>query len=117
MSDVYEVGRGKERAVVRVVRDIRALRLAVSLLSDGTDIGPIPAVTRGDRGTAEAQRPRLSKVLQVAHTVTDDAGCGGTKATGEVKLRAATKISSRLKRLANPVAEAVGWLNLSGNTG
>ena len=103
MRDVYEVLREKEKAVERVVREIRVLRLAVSLLTDGTDIGPIPAATPGDHRTAEAQTARLSKVLQVAHTVTDDAGCGGTEATGRVKLRTATKISARLKRLATPL--------------
>ena len=103
MRDVYEVLREKEKAVARVDREIRLLRLAVPLLTDGTDIGPIPAATPGDHRTAEAQSARLSKVLHVAHTVTDDAGCGGTEATGGLKLGTATKISARLKRLATPL--------------
>ena len=103
MRDVYEVLREKEKAVERVVREIRVLRLAVSLLTDGAEFGPIPAATPGDHRTAEAQRARLSKVPQVAHTVTDDAGCGRTETTGGVKLRTATKISARLKRLATPL--------------
>lgn len=105
MRDVYEVLREKEKAVERVDREIRVLRLAVPLLTDGTDIGPIPAATPGDHGTAEAQRDRSSKVLRAARTVTDDPGCGGTDADG-VKLGTATKISARLKRLATPLLSA-----------
>jgi len=103
MRDLYQVLREKEKAVARVGREIRILRLAVALLTDGTDIGPIPAATPGDHGTADAHSARTNKVLHVAHTVTDDAGCGGTEATGGVKLGTATKISARLKRLATPL--------------
>ena len=103
MRDVYEVLREKEKAVERVVREIRVLRLAVPLLTDSTDIGPIPAVTQSDHRTADAERARLREVLHVAHTVRDDTGCGGTEATGGVKLGTATKISARLKRLATPL--------------
>ena len=108
MRDVYEVLREKEKAVARVDREIRALRLAVPLLTDATDIGPIPAATPGDHGTAEAQRARSNKVLPVAHKVTDDASCGGKEAAGGVKLGTATKISARLKRLATPLLPSVG---------
>ena len=117
MRDVYEVLREKEKAVARVDREIRLLRLAVPLLTDATDIGPIPAAAPGDHGTAEAQRAHSNKVVHVAHTVTDDAGCGATEAAGGVKSGTAAKISARLKRLDDPVAEPVGRLTLSGNTG
>ena len=103
MRNVYEVLREKEKAVARVDQEIRILRLAVPLLTDGTDIGPIPATTQGDHGTAEAQRAGSNQVVHVAHTVTDDAGCGETKAAGGVKLGTATKISARLKRLTTPL--------------
>ena len=103
MRDVYEVLREKEKAVARVDQEIKVLRLVLPLLTDGTDARPIPAATPGDDGTAEAQRARSGKVLHVAHTVTDDAGCGGTKSAGGVKLGTTTKISARLKRLATPL--------------
>ena len=103
MRDVYEVLREKEKAVARVDREIRALRLAVPLLTDATDVALIPAATPGDHGTAEAQRARLSEVLHVAHTVRDDTGCSGIEPTGGVKLGTTTKISARLKRLATPL--------------
>ena len=103
MRDVYEVLREKEKAVARVAQEIRILRLAVPLLTDGTDIGPIPVATPGDHGTAEAQRPSSNTVVHVAHTVTDDAGCGGTEVAGGVKFGTATKISARLKRLTTPL--------------
>ena len=103
MRDVYEVLREKEKAVARVDQEIKVLRLAVPLLTDGTDIGPIPVTTQGDLGTVEARRARSNKVVHVAHTVADDAGCGGTEAAGGVKLGTATKISARLKRLATPL--------------
>jgi hypothetical protein len=103
MRDLFEVLREKEKAVARVGREIRILRLAVPLLTDGTDIGLIPGATPGHHGTTEAQSARSNKVLHVAHTVTDDAGCSGTEATGGVKLGTATKISARLKRLATPL--------------
>jgi hypothetical protein len=99
MRDVYEVLREKEKAVARVDREVRALRLAVPLLTDGIDIGPIPAATPGDHGTADAQTAHSNKVVHVARTVTDNAVCGGTEAAGGVKLGTATKISARLKRL------------------
>ena len=108
MRDVYEVLREKEKAVARVDQEIRALRLAIPLLTDGTDIGPIPAATPGDHGTAEAQRARSNKVVYVAHTVTDNAGCGGTEAAGGVKLGTTTKVSARLKRLVAPLLPSVG---------
>jgi len=102
MRNVYEVLREKEKAVARVDQEIRILRLAVPLLTDGTDIGPIPVATPGDHRTAEAQRPSSNKVVHVAHTVTDEAGCGG-KVAGGVKFGTATKISARLKRLTIPL--------------
>lgn len=107
MRDVYEVLREKEKAIARVDREIRVLRLAVPLLTDGTDIGPIPAATTGDHGTAEARTARSNKALHGAHTVTDDARCSGREAAGGVKLGTATKISARLKRLATPLLPSV----------
>jgi len=98
MRNVYEVLREKEEDVARVGREVRALRLAVPLLTDGTDIRPIPSATPGDHRTADAQRAHSNKVIHVARTVTDEAVCGGTEAAG-VKLGTATKISARLKRL------------------
>jgi hypothetical protein len=103
MRNVYEVLREKEKAVTRVDQEIRILRLAVPLLTDDTDMGPIPATAQGDHGTAEAQRAHSNKVVHVAHTVTDDAGCGRTESAGGVKLGTATKISARLKRLTTPL--------------
>lgn len=103
MRDLYEVLREKEKAVARVVREIKILRLAVALLTDGTDIGPTPAATPSDHGTAEAQRASSNTFLHVAHTVPHDAGRGETEAAGGFKMGTATKISARLKRLANPL--------------
>ena len=108
MRDVYEVLREKEKAVARVDREIRLLRLAVPLLTDATDVGPIPAAMPGDHGTEEAQRARSNKVVHVAQTVTDDAGCSGKEAAGGGKSGTATKISARLKRLATPLLPSVG---------
>lgn len=95
MRDLYEVLREKEKAVARVGREIRILRLAVALLTDGTDMGPMRAATPDNQETP--------KVLHVAHAVTDDADGGGTESTGGIKLGTATKISARLKRLATPL--------------
>ena len=117
MRDVYEVLREKEKAVARVDQEIRVLRLAVPLLTDGTDIGPIPAATPVDHGTAEARNSRSNKVLHGAHTVTDDARCSATEAAGGVKSGTATKISARLKRLATPLLQTLGCVTLSRNTG
>jgi hypothetical protein len=103
MRNVYEVLREKEKAVARVDQEITVLRLAVPLLTEDTDIAPIPVATPGDYGTAEAQRPSSNKVVHVAHTVTDDVGCGGTEVAGGVKFGTATKISARLKRLTTPL--------------
>jgi len=109
MRDVYEVLREKEKAVERVDWEIQVLRLAVPLLTDGTDIGLIPAAAPGAHGTADAQKVLPSRSLRPARTVTDDSGRCRTEATDEVKLGTATKISARLKRLATPLLNA-GWL-------
>jgi len=108
MRDVYEVLREKEEAVERVDREIQVLRLAVPLLTDGTDIGLLPAAAPGVQGTADAQEVFHSRPPRAARTVTDDPERNGTDATDDVKLGAAKKISARLKRLATPLMNAGG---------
>ncbi|MBZ5655529.1 MAG: hypothetical protein LAO56_09655 [Acidobacteriia bacterium] len=78
MRDVYEVLREKEKAIQRVDQEIRLLRLAASLLNDGTDSG----------------------------LITDDPRRDGTEATEDAKVGTAKRISARLRRLATPLLEA-----------
>ena len=106
MQDIYEVLREKEKAVERVDREIQALRLAVPLLTEVTDIGLVPAAAPRAQGTADAQKFCPSSSLRPARTVTDEPGRCGTEATDDVKLGTATKISARLKRLATPLLNA-----------
>jgi len=77
MRNVYEVLREKEEAIQRIGREIRALRLTASLLTDNPDAGLVPATA-----------PEID--------TTDDGKVGTTK-----------RISARLKRLlATPVLQA-----------
>jgi len=81
MRDVYEVLREKEKAIQRVVREIKVLRLAASLLDDETD--------------------SATRLL-----VTGDPAHGRTGAAEDIRVGVAKKLSARLKRLATPLLNA-----------
>lgn len=108
MRDVYAVLREKEKAIQRVDREIRVLRLAAPLLSDDTDAGPVPVAAPAAEGVGDAQKVRPNRTLPTARPPdSDDSGRWRTEATDDVKSAPAKKISARLKRLlATPLLNA-----------
>lgn len=97
MRDVYEVLREKERAIQRIEREIKVLRMAAPLLTDDTDVRPV-AEAMPD-GLQEANGPLPTERAPD----TNDAGESSTEATDDVKIGAAKRISTRLKRMATPL--------------
>lgn len=94
MRDVYEVLREKERAIERVSREIRLLRLAAPLLTEDTDIGH--AMASNPEEVRRAARQARADVIDALRSEADDEGMS----------RAAKRISARLKRLATPLLNA-----------
>lgn len=97
MRDVYEVLREKERAIQRIEREIKVLRMAAPLLTDDTDVRPVAETT--PEGLQEANGPLPTE----RPPDTNDADESSTEATDDVKLGAAKRISARLKRMATPL--------------
>ena len=94
MRDVYEVLREKERAIQRLDREIKALRMAAPLLADDTDIEPATETTPGE----------INGPLREAHPLDNEAmNSSGKEGPDNVKSGAAKRISARLKRLATPL--------------
>ena len=106
MRDLYEVLRAKEMRIQKLVRELEALRLVAPLLTDDTDTGSLltDAALQGEsddrsvrsKGRAGKGRPPVTRQRSETTAVTDEAEVG-----------AAQKISSRLKRLATPLLNAV----------
>lgn len=107
MRDLYEVLRAKEMRIQKLVRELEALRLVAPLLTDDTDTGSLltdAAAFQGEsddrsvrsKGRAGKGRPPVTRQRSETTAVTDEAEVG-----------AARKISSRLKRLATPLLNAV----------
>ena len=103
MRDVYEILRTKERLIKQLTREIEALRLVAPLLSDDTDAGP-PANARSFRSEGRARGAHPPKEPDRGRAAT------GRAIAGDEMLRTAQKISSRIKRLARPVLDAVNPL-------
>ncbi|HVR26970.1 MAG TPA: hypothetical protein VMU26_27055 [Candidatus Polarisedimenticolia bacterium] len=51
MRDVMELLRAKEQELLRVKRQVEALRIALPLLSGGDDDFSLPAAKQGNKGT------------------------------------------------------------------
>ena len=106
MRDVYEVLRAKEIHIEQLGREIEALRLVAPLLNDDTDAGSL-ADAPGNRTESDVQsvrsigrrgRARLRKESDRGRTAL---------ANDEETVGAAETISSRLRRLARPMLDAV----------
>jgi hypothetical protein len=51
MRDVMELLRAKEQELLRVKRQVEALRIVLPLLGGGDDDPSVPAATQGNKGT------------------------------------------------------------------
>ena len=94
MRDVYEVLREKEFEIQRVQDEIKALRLAAPLLQE-MDGAPVP-------------RKRVPRVEAMPGFVPQESGPSEVYESARRKVAATAKrISSRMKRLANPLPTPV----------
>jgi hypothetical protein len=106
MRDVYEILRAKEILIEQLGREIEALRLVAPLLNDDTDNGSL----------ADGPRIRQNRMLSSVRSIgrrgrarlRKESDPGRTAATNdEETVGAAETISSRLRRLARPMLDAV----------
>lgn len=108
MRDVYDVLRTKEMLIEQLGREIEALRLAVRLVSDDADNGPLEDAP----GTLRESDPQLvrSKARVGGTRLPEESDRGRTAIIDDETLGTAQRISRRLKRLARPVLKAVNPL-------
>ena len=106
MRDVYEILRAKEILMEQLGREIEALRLVAPLLTDDTDTGSL-ADTPGDRTQSDAQSVRsIGRRGRALLRKESDRGRSAVT-NDEETVGAAETISSRLRRLARPMLDAV----------
>jgi len=94
MRDVYEVLREKEFEIQRVQNEIKALRLAAPLLQE--------------TGGAPVTRKGVQRIDAMQGFVLQESGTSVVYETARRKVAATAKrISSRMKRMANPLPTPV----------
>ena len=94
MRNVYEVLREKELEIQRLLREVAALRLAAPLLQETQD-APVP-------------RKSVQRVDTTATGVSEELGPSLVYESARRKVAATAKrISSRMKRMANPLPTPV----------
>ena len=118
MRDLYEVLREKEEAIQRVAREIRILRMAVSLLSDGADdaslLPPAPTEQEMEMLVAGQLSPPVQTNPPIRESRPPIGGArppvpnhpdGWTQPVEDLR-GTMRKISDRLRRLATPLLNA-----------
>ncbi len=107
MRDVYEILRLKEMRIQKLVRELEALRLVAPLLIDDTDSGSVLADAAAAQGEADSQSVRSKGRAGKGRSPVTRQRSETTAVTDEAEVGAAQRISSRLKRLATPLLNAV----------
>jgi hypothetical protein len=107
MRDVYEILRAKEIRIQQLVRELEALRLVAPLLIDDTDTGSVLADGEAFQGESDGQSVRTKGRAGKGRPTITRQRSEITAVIDQAELGAAKRISSRLKRLATPLLNAV----------
>lgn len=64
MRDIYQILREKEQAILRVRKELEALRVCLPLLAEGEEAGGVASAVPTNRWPAETEPPAAAKTYQ-----------------------------------------------------